>query len=193
MPEAYETLRGRMNFKLRAFAQRDQNNAKSFRKRVRQRSVHQARSGIAPESSGTVPGPARGGFWPVPRCSWPAADAPRSVLRPFCWRPGSILGASRCVSETALNAQNRPRSILHRFSMDLDLIFVDFRKIFRRISLDPPVTKAQIGISKRSRVILTARLGSCVVQWLRIACTSLEVTFGHYMLSLISLRTDKPT
>ena len=193
MPEAYETLRGRMNFKLRAFAQRDQNNAKSFRERVRQRSVHQARSGIAPESSGTVPGPARGGFWPVPRCSWPAPDAPRSGLRPFFWRPGSILSASPCVSETALSAQNRPRSILHRFSMDLGSIFVDFRKIFRRISLDPPVTKAQIGISKRSRVILTARLGSCVVQSLRIARTPFEMTFGHYMFSLFSLRTYKCT
>ena len=121
-----------------------------------------------------------------PRCSkiGPAA---------FFWRPGSILSASRCVSETALSAQNRPRSILHRFSMDLGSIFVDFRKIFRRISLDPPVTKAQIGISKRSRVILTARLGPCEVQSLRVARTPFEMTFGHYIFSLFSLRTYKCT
>ena len=81
--DPYETLRGRTNFKLRAFARHDKNNAKSFRKRIRQRSVHQVRSGTAPESSGSVPGPARGGFWPVPRSSGPAPDAPRSVLRPF--------------------------------------------------------------------------------------------------------------
>ena len=51
----------------------------------------------------------------------------------------------------------------------------------------------KIGLSKRSRVILTARLGSCVVQSLRIARTYFDMTFGHYMLSLISLRTHKPT
>ena len=70
----------------------------------------------------------------------------------FFWRPGSILGASRCVSETALSAQNRPRSILHRFFMDFASIFVNFRKIFRRISLEPPVTKAQNrNLKKESR------------------------------------------
>ena len=50
-----------------------------------------------------------------------------------------------------------------------------------------------IGISKRSCVVLTAHLCSCAVQSLRIACTSFEITFGHYMFSLISLRTHKPT
>ena len=77
--------------------------------------------------------------------------------------------------------------------MDLGSIFVDFRKIFRRISLDPLVTKAQIGISKRSRVILTARLGACEVQSLRVARTPFEMTFGHYIFSLFSLRTYKCT
>ena len=42
-------------------------------------------------------------------------------------------------------------------------------------------------------MILTARLGSCVVQSLRTAHTSFAMTFEHYMFNLFSLRTHKPT
>ena len=78
----------------------------------------------------------------------------RSKISPaaFFWRSGSVPRASRCVSETALGAQNCPRSILHRFFMDFACMFMDFRKIFRRISLEPPVTKAQNrNLKKESR------------------------------------------
>ena len=58
-------------------------------------------------------------------------------------RSKAVLSASRRVSETASSAQNRPRSILHRFFVDCGSIFVHFRKTCRRVSLEPPVTKAQ--------------------------------------------------
>ena len=56
------------------------------------------------------------------------------------------------VPETASSAQNLPRSILHRFFVNLGSIFVDFRRMFRRISLEPPATKAQNrNLKKESR------------------------------------------
>ena len=51
----------------------------------------------------------------------------------------------------------------------------------------------KIGISKKSRVILTNRLGSCVVQSPRAPRTSFAMTAERYMFSLLSLRTHKPT
>ena len=193
MSEAYETLRGRTNFKLRAFARHDKNNAKSFRERVRQRSVHQVRSGIAPESSGSVPGPTWGGFWPVPRRSWLAPGAPRSVPGPFFGVPDSS-GARPGASPKRLRA---PKTAQDRCCIDFSSIWAPLSSIFERFFVEFRSSRLRrrhkIRISKRSRVILTARLGSCVVQSLRIARTSLETTFGHYMLSLISLRTHTPT
>ena len=124
--DPYETLRGRTNFKLRAFARHGKNNAKSFREHVRQRSVHQARSGIAPESSGSVPGPARGGFWPVPRRSWPAPDAPRSVLRPFFGVP-DLSRARPGASPKRLRA---PKTAQDRFCIDFLWMLVPFSGIF---------------------------------------------------------------
>ena len=70
----------------------------------------------------------------------------------FFWQSGSIPSASRCVYEMASSAQNRPRSNLHRFFLDFASIFVDFRKICRGISFEPPVTKAQNrNLKKESR------------------------------------------
>ena len=139
MSEAYETLHGRTKFELRAFARHDKNNAKSFCERVRQRSVHQVRSDTAPESSRSVPGAARGGFWPVPRPSWPAPDVPRSV-------PGPLFGApdpSRARPGAFPKRLRAPKTAQDRFCIDFGSIFVDFQWIFRRISLEQPATKSQ--------------------------------------------------
>ena len=76
---------------------------------------------------------------------------------------------------------------------DLGWIFVDFRKILRRFSFAPRATKAQNRISKRSRAILTARLGPCLTQSLRTARTSFEKACECHVFNLLSLRTHKPT
>ena len=189
MSEAYETLRGRTNFKLRAFARHDKNNAKSFRERARQRSVHQVRSGTAPESPGSVPGPARGDFWMVPRRFWPAPDAPGSPKID----PGALFWHPRPVPSAFPNQFRAPTAAQDQFGIDFGSIFGDFRSFFVEFRSSCLRRMHKIGLSKRSRVILTARLGSCVVQSLRIARTYFDMTFGHYMFSLFSLRTYKST
>ena len=67
-----------------------------------------------------------------------------------------------------------------------ECFFVDFLSSCLRRS-------DRIGISKKSRVIFTNRLGSCVVQSSRAARTSFAMTAERYMFSLLSLRTHKPT
>ena len=67
-----------------------------------------------------------------------------------------------------------------------ECFFVDFLSSCLRRS-------DRIGISKKSRVIFTNRLGSCVVQSPRAARTSFAMTAERYMFSLLSLRTHKPT
>ena len=57
--------------------------------------------------------------------------------------PKAVQSASGRVPEAAWGAQNGPRSIFHRFGVDLGWIFVDFRMIFRRFSLEPRATKAR--------------------------------------------------
>ena len=111
----------------------------------------------------------------------------------FFWRPGPVPSASRRVPKTASSAQNLPRSILHRFFVDCGSIFVDFRKIFRCISLERLATKAQNrNLKKESRdphraswLLRGAIFSYCSHVFRR--------TFGHYMFSFFSLRTHKPT
>ena len=132
LSEAYETLRGRTNFKLRAFTRHDKNNAKSFRERAQQRSVHQVRSGTAPESPGSVPGPAHGDFWMVPRRSWPAPDAPRSIPGPYFGIPDLSRARSRTSSERPQPPKINLASILAPFSV----IFEVFSSNFARAACD---------------------------------------------------------
>ena len=100
--------------------------------------------------------------------------------------PQAVPSASGRVLATALGAQNDPRSIFHRFWIHLGCIFVDFRSSRVR-------RKHKSRISKKSRVIFSARLGSCVVHSLRTARTSFEMIFEHCMFSFFSLRTHKLT
>ena len=111
---------------------------------------------------------------------------PKIGLGAALGHPKIVSSASGRLSETALSARTGPRSIFHRFLEDVGFMFVVFRSRRLRRSL-------KIRISKRSRAILTARLGACVVQSLRTACTSFEMACEHYMLSLFSLRTHKCT
>ena len=133
-------------------------------------------------------------FWAASGTAWGAPGAPQDRLRAkfgvALGCPRTVPSASGCVPETALGVQNGPRSICRRFLVALEWICVNFRTSFRRFSLEPRATKAQkqilSRISKGSCVILTARLGSCVVQSLRTARTSFELMFEHCMFSFFS-------
>ena len=122
-----------------------------------------------------------------------APGAPQDRLWGGIWVSKTVPSASGRVPETALGAPTDPKSIFRRFFVDLGFIFDDFPAIFRRCSLKLPATKLQFRISRRSRVILTARLGSCVVLSLRTARASLEMACERFMFSLLSLRTHKLT
>ena len=151
MSEAYETLRGRTNFKLRAFARHDKNDAKLFRERARQRSVHQVRSGMAPESSGSVLGPARGSFWPVPKRFWPSRT-PEDRSWGLFWasrtRPKRVLARSRNGFERPKPPKINFASIFRRFGLRFRRYSKDFSSNFFEL----PATKAQNrNLKKESR------------------------------------------
>ena len=138
--------------------------------------------------------------WDAPACFWTALDRswivrsdPRSAL-------GQHLGVQKS-SRTRPDASPKPLwapktardGFFGRFGGHAPRIlsisecfFVDFLSSRLRRS-------DKIGISKKSRVILTNRLGSCVVQSPRAPRTSFAMTAEHYMFSLLSLRTHKPT
>ena len=133
-------------------------------------------------------------------------------------RPGRGLGAPQDVPrasgsapeaspERPGSAPNRPespprgpRAICRRFFVDLGSIFDGF---WGRFSMDFALISRSLcrrlqrrhksRISKRSRLILSARLAFCVVQSLRTARTSFEMIFEHCMFSFFSLRTHKLT
>ena len=142
----------------------------------------------------------------------PLPNALREALGASPGRPGSAFGwllgtlglpgASPdrpwgviCVSKSRLErVRTRPRNDFGRPNqpkIDFSLIWgrfgTDFRrfsKIFRRFSPALRATKAQNRISERSRAILVARLGPCVTQSLRTACTSFEMACKRYVFSL---------
>ena len=122
------------------------------------------------------------GFWPF----LASRGRPKIGLGAAFGCPKAVPSASGRVPATALGAQNGPRSIFHRFGVHLGWIFVDFRSSCVR-------RRHKSRISKRSRVILSARLGLGVAHSLRTARTSFEMTFEHCMFSLFSLRTHKLT
>ena len=84
-----------------------------------------------------------------------------------------------------------------RFFVDFGSVWGGFSLSFGRVFIDLRSSRVRrrhkSRISKKSRVILSARLGSCVVDSLCTARTSFEVIFEHCMFSLFSLRAHKPT
>ena len=151
------------------------------------------RFGHGPRSSRSVSGLPWGRFWTASGHPWRAKGAPRSAL-------GRHLGAQK-PSQAHPDASPMwpwaPKTAQDQFFVNLGSIWDGFSAIFERFFVDFRSSRVRrrhkSRISKRSRVILSARLGSCVVQSLRTALTSFEMTFEHYMFSLFSLRTHKPT
>ena len=101
------------------------------------------------------------GFWPL----LARQGRPKIGFGVAFRYPKAVPSASGRVPATALGAQNGPRSIFHQFGVHLGWIFVDFRSSCVR-------RRHKSRISKRSRVILSARLGFCVVHSLRTARTA---------------------
>ena len=181
---------------IRAVARRDAEDEKLHKIRSASLSaslfanvVLKTRSERSPKASWSVSGAARERFWTAPEHSWPAWGVPRSALGHHV----GVQKTSRARPDASPKRPWAPKPAQDQFFFDLGWIFVDFRKIFRRFSLAPRATKAQNRISKRSRAILTARLGPCVTQSLRTARTSFEMACERYMFSPFSLRTHKPT
>ena len=87
--------------------------------------------------------------------SWPLLARPGRPKIGFgaaLGRPKTVPSASGCVPEAALGTPNGPRSTFCRFGIDLGWIFVDFRMIFRRFSLEARATKARKqNLKKESR------------------------------------------
>ena len=145
--------------------------------------------GVVPEALGAsleLPGHACGPLFVHP-------SVPRSTL-------GHHLGVQkpfRTCPEASTKRFWTPRTAQDRLFVDFgtiwrgfltisDQFFVDFRSNRLRRS-------HKIGGSKKSRVILAARLSICCVQSLRAARVSFEMAFEQCMFSFFSLRTHKPT
>ena len=88
------------------------------------------------------------GSWPLLARPWRSKISFGAAFR----RPRTVPSASGRIPEAALGTQNVPRAILHRFGVDFGWIFVDFRMIFCRFSLEPRATKARKqSLKKKSR------------------------------------------
>ena len=155
--------------------------------------MFQTRSDTTLGRSGSVSVQGWGHFRTNPRRSWCAWDAPRSFLR--C--SFGISDLARACPGASPKRLRAPKTAQDRFCIDFVPILGPFSAIFERFFIDFRSSRLRrrhkIGISKRSRVILTARLGSCIAQALRTARASFEMTCERYMFSLFSLRTHKPT
>ena len=150
-----------------------------------------------PRSSWSVFGAPWGSFWVTPGRSWRARGAPRLAL-------GRHLGVqkpSRARPDASPKRPWAPKTAQDRFFFDFGSIWGGWSSIFERLFVDFRSSRARrrhkSRISKRSRAILSARLGSCVVQSLRIAALSL-VHLSQWLAnitcaSFFSLRTHKPT
>jgi len=136
---------------------------------------------------------ARGSFWTSPGRSWLARGAPRSAL-------GRHLGVQKLSQARPAASPIRPwapKMAQDRFFVDFGSVWAGFSSKFEQFFGDLRSShvrrRHKSRISKRSRVILSARLGSCVVDALRTARTSFQISFEHCMISFFSLRTHKPT
>ena len=157
--------------------------------------VHDAPNALG-HCSGAVRERLRAGPGTLLNASWPLLARPG--------RPKTALGqhlgvrkTSRAHPDTCPKRPWAPKTAKDRCFIDFGSILVDFSSIFERFFVDFRSSRVRrrhkSGISKRSRMILSARLGSCVVQSLRTARTSFEMAFEHCMFSFFSLRTHKPT
>ena len=139
--------------------------------------------GLVPKALGASLGRSGGVFGRL--LATPGAPvAPQDRLWGGIWLSKSHLERIRTRHRNGFGRPKRPKidfsSIWGRFSSIFERFFVDFRSCRVR-------RRHKNGISKKSRAILSARLGSCVVQSLRTARTSFEMTFEHCMFSLFSL------
>ena len=128
--------------------------------------------------------------------SWPLLARPGRPKIDF----GAAYGCpkpSRARPDASPKRPWAPQPTQNRFFIDFSEIWASFSWIFQRSFVEVRSSRLRrshkIRISKRSHVILTARLGSCVVQLLHTACTSFEMIFERCMFSLFPLRTHKPT
>ena len=64
-------------------------------------------------------------------------------------RSKAVLSASGCVSETALVAQDDPRSIFRRYGLDLRRFSCDFSSIFARAACDEAIDSRSLASSRR--------------------------------------------
>ena len=149
--------------------------------------------GVVPEAFGAslgLPGDAFGQLLAALRPPGASLDRPWAVIWVSESRPDRVRKPSPKRFWTPRTAQDRLfvdfGTIWHGFPTISDQIFVDFRSNRLRRS-------HRIGGSKKSRVILTARLSICCVQSLRAARVSFEMAFEQCMFSFFSLRTHKPT
>ena len=126
MPEAYETLRGRMNFKLRACCEGPNIGRKLASKAARRR-VHAGNAiGKGPEATQEGQLGARDSQLGAPNTRRGGQDGQFGGQDSPTWRSEDIPSASRCVPEPA-RVPKPPKieisSIFHRFSIDFSTIF----------------------------------------------------------------------
>ena len=143
--------------------------------------------------SWSMSGVPRQAFWTAAGHSWLARNGPRSAL-------GRHLGVqkpSRARPDASLKRLWALKAAQDRFFEDSGSILARYLSIFERFFVDFRSSRVRrrhkSRISKRSRVILSARLGFCVAHSFRTARTSFELIFEHCMFSLFSLRTHKLT
>ena len=124
-------------------------------------------------------GAAQGDFWPLPGRSWRAWGAPRLAVG----RQLGVQKPSRAHLDESPKRLWAPKTVQERFFIDFGWIWGRLSSIFERFFIDfcsrGVRRRPKSRFSKRIRVILSARVGSCVVQSLRTARTSFEMTCEH--------------
>ena len=128
--------------------------------------------------------------------SWPLFVHP-SVPRSTLGRHLGVQKPFRTRPEASTKRFWAPRTAQDRLFVDFGMIWRGFLTISDQFFVDFRSNRLRrshrIGGSKKSRVILAARLSICCVQSLRAARVSFEMAFEQCMFSFFSLRTRKPT
>ena len=131
-------------------------------------------------------------FWTALGCSWLAQGAPRSALG---WHV-DVQKPSRACPHASPKRFCAPKTAQNRFFVDVGSVWAGFSLTFERFFGDLRSShvrrRHKSRISKRSRVILSARLGSCVVDALRTARTSFQISFQHCMISFFRCVPTSP-
>ena len=188
-----KTLAGAMQNALRSCRALTENVEKSIRKRFQlrwaMRTALTGTLGVVPKALGASLGRPGDVFGRL-LAALGAPVAPQDRLWGGIWVSKSHLERVRTRPSNDFGRPKRPKidfsSIWDGFSSIFERFFVDFRSCRVR-------RRHKNRISKKSRAILSARLGSCVVQSLRTARTSFDMTFRRCLFSLFPLRTHKPT